>query len=161
MRKKLKLGIALGCVGLKFIFWWRMGNKKTTWLIYTVLVGLIPIIARVLVWGMTNAGAVSYFSASDFIAFGLVLHISNINEVEHTDSSHKAWKTTQNGISILFITLYSILFALIMLNDGIPGLLDMNTLGICVFVLAWISFAISFSVYDRISKTQQRGSLND
>lgn len=41
--------------------WGYMENKKTTWLIYTVLVGLIPIIARVLVWGMTSTGSISFF----------------------------------------------------------------------------------------------------
>ena len=128
-----------------------MENKKITWLIYTVLVGLIPIIARLLVWGMTSAGTVSFFSASDFIAFGLVLHISNINEVEHLDNSEKDWKTAQNGMSILFITLYSILFSLIMLSDATPKIIDVETVGICVIVLSVISFLISYSVYDRIS----------
>ncbi|HHQ4571049.1 TPA: hypothetical protein ACSP3H_001912 [Aeromonas veronii] len=132
--------------------WGYMENKKTTWLIYTVLVGLIPIIARVLVWGMTSTGSISFFSASDFIAFGLVLHISNINEVEHLDSSEKNWKTAQNGISILFITLYSILFSLIMLTEGIPNLIDIKTVSICVVSLSVISFLISYSVYDRISR---------
>ncbi len=62
-----------------------MENKKVKWLIYTVLVGLIPILSRFLVWGVTEPGIVSFITASDFIAFGLILHISNINEIEHPD----------------------------------------------------------------------------
>ncbi len=50
------------------------------------------------------------FNASDFVAFGLILHISNINEIEHFNDNEKSWKTIQNGISIGFISLYSVLF---------------------------------------------------
>ena len=70
-----------------------MENKKTKWLIYTVVFGLIPIISRLLVWGVTQHGTVSAFATSDFIAFGLILHISNINEIEHLSDDNKSWKT--------------------------------------------------------------------
>ena len=75
-----------------------MENKKIKWLIYTVLVGLIPIISRFLVWGVTQAGTVSILAASDFIAFGLILHISNINEIEHLSDSDKSCKI--NGVRL-------------------------------------------------------------
>ena len=65
-----------------------MENKKIKWLIYTVLVGLIPILSRLLIWLVTKEGTVEMLNASDFVAFGLVLHISNINEIEHISSSH-------------------------------------------------------------------------
>ena len=58
-----------------------MENKKVKWLIYTVLVGLIPMLSRLLVLTVTQPGVVSLIEASDFIAFGLILHISNINEI--------------------------------------------------------------------------------
>ena len=92
-------------------------DKKTKWLIYTVLVGLIPILSRIFVWSVTEAGVVSLIMASDFIAFGLILHISNINEIEHLADDEKSWKTVQNGVSIAFIAFYSVLFALIMISD--------------------------------------------
>jgi membrane-associated PAP2 superfamily phosphatase len=128
-----------------------MESKKIKWLIYTVLVGLIPIIARILVWGVTQTGTVSLFAASDFIAFGLILHISNINEIEHLSDSDKSWKTIQNGTSILFIALYSILFSLIMLSESIPNFINTQVIKICVIFLSVISFLISFSVFHRIS----------
>lgn len=58
-----------------------MENKKIKWLIYTVLVGLIPIMSRLLVWLVSNKVGIEILNASDFVAFGLVLHISNINEI--------------------------------------------------------------------------------
>lgn len=127
-----------------------MGSKKIKWLIYTVLVGLIPILSRLIVWLVTKEGSVNLFSPSDFVAFGLVLHISNINEIEHFSGIQKEWKTAQNGISIAFIAFYSVLFALTLIGENI---VDVNAITICTMVLSVVSFLISYSVYDRISKT--------
>lgn len=127
-----------------------MGSKKIKWLIYTVLVGLIPILSRLIVWLVTKEGSVNLFSPSDFVAFGLVLHISNINEIEHFSGIQKEWKTAQNGISIAFIAFYSALFALTLIGENI---VDVNAITICTMVLSVVSFLISYTVYDRISKT--------
>ncbi|WP_313597127.1 hypothetical protein [Psychrobacter sanguinis] len=129
-----------------------MGNKKTKWLIYTVLVGLIPIIARFFAWLVTKQGTVDLLSASDFVAFGLVLHISNINEIEHFSGLEYKWKTVQNGVSVMFIAFYSVLLALNLLGENI---VDTKTMTNCTMLLASISFAISYSVYDRISKISE------
>lgn len=136
-------------------------NKKTKWLIYTVLVGLIPILSRLFVWLITKNGQVEPLNASDFIAFGLVLHISNINETEHLNAMEdRSWKTIQNGLSITFIALYSVLFTLALLsvknND-----IDIGIIFTCSIVLAIVSFAISFIVFDRISKLRNTGEGND
>lgn len=128
-----------------------MENKKVKWLIYTVLVGLIPILSRLLVWGVTESGVVSVITASDFIAFGLILHISNINEIEHLSEDELSWKTIQNGISIAFIAFYSVLFAIIMVSEGIPSFIDIDVIQKCTVGLAFISLMISFSVFHRIS----------
>lgn len=136
-----------------------MENRKVKWLIYTVLVGLIPIASRVLVWGVTQPGTISILAASDFIAFGLILHISNINEIEHLGDGEKTWKTIQNGTSILFIALYSVLFALTMLSEGVPGFVDSTVIKVCVVILAIVSFLISFSVFHRISNIQKSEAI--
>lgn len=129
-----------------------MENKKIKWLIYTVLVGLIPILSRIFVWSVTESGVVSFIMASDFIAFGLILHISNINEIEHLTDDEKSWKTVQNGTSIAFIAFYSVLFALVMISEGIPSFIDIEAIKNCAVGLAVISFLISFSVFHRVSK---------
>jgi len=129
-----------------------MGNKKAKWLIYTVLVGLIPILSRFLVWVVTEKGIIDLLSPSDFIAFGLVLHISNINEIEHFDIE-KDWKTAQNGISIAFIALYSVLFTLMLIGRNI---VNTQAIQYSTIALAIVSFLISYSVYDRVSKINQK-----
>lgn len=125
-----------------------MESKKTKWLIYTVLVGLIPILSRLLVWIVTINGTIDLLSPADFIAFGLVLHISNINEIEHFDIE-KNWKTAQNGISIAFIALYSVLFTLTLIGSNIVSI---NAIQYSTITLAVVSFLISYSVYDRVSR---------
>ena len=128
-----------------------MENKKIKWLIYTVLVGLIPILSRLLVYAVTQAGTIDLFNASDFVAFGLVLHISNINEIEHLTSMGRSWKTIQNGTSIAFISFYSVLFALTLLGN-IPGsVIRIYVITYCAMALNVVSFLLSFSVYYKVS----------
>ena len=128
-----------------------MKNTKSKWLAYTVLVGLIPILSRLLVWLIANGEVLHAFAAADFVAFGLVLHISNINELEHALVQNKPWKTVQNGVSVIFIALYSVLFATLLLAEKHPTLIDANSMLNCVAVLAFASFILSLSILDRLS----------
>ena len=127
---------------------------KVKWLIYTVLVGLIPIVLRALLWAISPYQTVDLFSASDFVAFGLILHISNINEIEHFNDLEKSWKTFQNGTSIFLITVYSFLFAAYLFGQANPGKINVGTVRTISMILSGVSFYLSFSVYDRISKVE-------
>ena len=127
-----------------------MTNIKIKWLIYTVLVGLIPVLSRMLIWLISRN--MDIFNASDFVVFGLILHISNINEMEHFDDLEKSWKTIQNGLSIVFILFYGILLAAYSLDQSSPGLVDVGAMKYVSMVLGLVSFGISFSVHHRISK---------
>lgn len=126
---------------------WRtaLNTKKIKWLIYTVLVGLIPILARFSAWAITKSGTVELLASSDFIAFGLVLHISNINEIEHLVEVDAPWKTLQNGVAITFIALYGVLF-----SAGLFGGDTVNSVALLIvsMILAAVSLALSYSVYD-------------
>lgn len=127
---------------------------KVKWLIYTVLVGLIPIVLRALLWIISPQQTINLFSASDFVAFGLILHISNINEIEHFNDLEKSWKTFQNGTSIFLITVYSFLFAAHLFSQSNPGTINVDTVRTISMILSGVSFYLSFSVYDRISKVE-------
>ncbi len=132
-----------------------MRNIKIKWLIYTVLVGLIPVLSRALIWFISQNRTMDFFNASDFVAFGLILHISNINEIEHFNDSEKSWKTIQNGFSIAFISFYSVLFACSLLGQSNPGLINVQSITYFSIGLNFVSFLMSFIVYDRISKREQ------
>ena len=132
-----------------------MANVKIKWLIYTVLVGLIPVLSRALIWFISQNRTMDFFNAADFVALGLILHISNINEIEHFNDPEKSWKTMQNGISIVFISFYSVLFACSLLGQSNPGLIDVGAIKYAAIVLSLTSFGISYSVYRRIAKLRQ------
>lgn len=129
-----------------------MTNIKIKWLIYTVLVGIIPALLRMLIWFISQDQTMDIFNASDFVAFGLILHISNINEIEHFNDHEKSWKTIQNGFSIAFISFYSVLFACYLLGQSNPGLINFESIKYLSMVLSFVSFLLSLSVYNRISK---------
>ena len=128
---------------------------KVKWLIYTVLIGLIPIFLRMLIWSILQNRTMDLFNASDFVAFGLVLHISNINQIEHFSDGQKSWKTIQIGFSILFILFYGILFASSLLGQLNPGMINVKNLTGFSISFSFVSFLMSFAVYDRVSKREQ------
>lgn len=121
-------------------------EMRTKWLMYTVFIGLLPIGLRLLMtsWGIS----IPYFSASDFIAFGFVLHISILNEIEHVDQQ-KVWKTVQNGMSIVAIFVYGAFTCGLMLNEsGISGV-NLDAVRNTAMIAAIVSFIISLSVFYR------------
>ena len=129
-----------------------MVNRNVKWLSYTVFVGLIPVLARFVIWAVTDYHRISLLNATDFIIFGLILHISNINEIEHFNDGHQSWKTFHNGSSILFIVMYAVLFACQLLGNAAPGLVNSTSLLIFALILSVISLLLSGSVYYRLSK---------
>lgn len=133
----------------------EQGNRKIKWLIYTVLVGLIPILSRLIVWVATKEGVVDGLSPSDFIAFGLILHISNINEIEHFTHAERQWKTIQNGVSIAFIAFYSVLFCLTLIGESVINIGAITALAV---TLSLVSFFASYSVYDNVSRLDMEGT---
>lgn len=132
-----------------------MTDRKIKWLMYTVLVGLIPVVARLLIWAISQDRNLEFVNAADFVVFGLILQISNINEVEHFNDSQGSWKTIQNGTSIAFIAVYGVLFAAYLLGQSNPGLIDPEAIRFLAIGLSIVSFVLSYSVYNRISRLPQ------
>ncbi len=124
---------------------------KTHWLAYTILVGLIPVLSRFLIWAVTKEGSIEPFSPQDFIAFGLVLHISSINEIERYTLADESWKTIQHAVAAFFITLYGALFCLTLIGGDV---VDPRSIMICVGFIALGSLFISYCLFNRISELQ-------
>ena len=137
-----------------------MANRIAKWLIYTVVVGFIPVLLRMLVWLISqDKSALDVFNALDFIVLGLVLQISNINEIEHLYDSERTWKTTHNGISIILIVFYSALFVFYLLGESIPDSIDEAAVKSLAMAAALPSIVLSFMVYYRVSKlAEARGN---
>ena len=129
-----------------------MVDRNVKWIFYTVLVGLIPVFARLLVWLVDQSNAVPAFDATDFIIFGLVLHISIINEIEHVHQDSQSWKTAHNGTSLWFIVMFAVLFACQILDQSKAELFNDRAILIVAWVMAAVSFLLSLTVLYRLSR---------
>lgn len=89
-----------------------MKFSKSRWFTYTLLVGLIPVLTRLLVWFVSTTDQIEPIAAIDLVTFGLVLTASVINEVEHLPAKEHEWESIQNGLAIASITLYGALYAM-------------------------------------------------
>ena len=133
-----------------------MKFSKSKWLAYTFAVGLIPVLTRLLVWITTTTGTVNALSAPDFIAFGLVMHVSVINELEHCPPKERDWRTIQNGASLLFIALYVALYAVTLIGERSVNLIDATVMLRSSIAFAFVSSLLSLSVFHRLSKLNSR-----
>ena len=129
-----------------------MDAHRTSWLINTCLLGLLPAMARLVVWRIYNGG-VEPFATSDFVAFGLVLHSSNINEVNRISGSDESWKIVHNGLSIIFIVIYAlVMFATIIPSSHIN---QKSTFNSCIW-LSIVSFMLSVTVFFRSNASKAK-----
>lgn len=136
-----------------------MQNKQVKWLIYTVFVGMIPIFFRILVSLAAESGDISMLVPTDVISFGLVLHISMINEIEHVKGDH-SWKTVINGVSIMFLTLYGGFSGILILANDDNKLVNTDSTLALVTFLAIISFGIGVAVFFKILSTTHSSEQN-
>lgn len=128
-------------------------NKHIKWLAYTVGVGILPILARLLVNILSNdneTGGIEWFATNDFIAFGFVMHISILNEIEHMHNDDN-WKTINNFSSIGFVFFFGLLTLAHLLVEAGTANLNPNTLKLCSMTIAGISFILAHSVFKRLS----------
>src|SRR5687768_1766387 len=98
---------------------------KRKWFIYTVLIGLIPFFLRLMIFCFTRNVQIGYtLNEIDLISFGLILNLTNINELEGSHNIDLAWKTTQVGLSLLLLILFSAFLALAYLSEIITDTFD-------------------------------------
>lgn len=129
-----------------------MQTKKIRWLVYTVLVGLIPIVSRCFVWMVTHAGTIDPLAAADFVAFGLVLHIATINELDRLSNNNSSWKVVHTGVAVSCVAFYSVLYSIGVVGDKI---VDKKALTYCASAMALFSFLLNYSVFVQLDKAAQ------
>lgn len=139
------------------------------WLIYTVIVGALPILVRILVYLISNhlPNAVC-FNPVDIVFFGLTLNISNINEVSSLKNQKvnkgevdviSNYKDTFSGLSTLLIILLAIpLGALYLgvLTD--QTIINQTTAFIGAIALGVLSLVFSSIVMYNVLKLQKHGN---
>ena len=133
-----------------------MVNRKFNWLIYTALVGLAPAILRFFVWFVSRNPSADLLNAADLMIFGLVLHISVINELQHfSDDDQRSWKGLQILFSVAFIAFYSCLLTCHLIGEFNPGLIDNQAVVLLAAVLGLASFILSYNVYNRVTNIEE------
>lgn len=126
---------------------------KTKWLIYTVLIGLMPFFIRVFIVLFDKRGTFGYlFNEIDFISFGLILNLSVINELEDKIVADKVWKSRVIGYSIFSILILSAILAIVTYSDfNMNKDLNRNSIKICAIFLALVNFLLNYSVYNKLN----------
>ena len=127
---------------------------KTKWLIYTVLIGLMPFFIRTFIYLIDRTATLDYWiNEIDFIGFGLVLHLSILNELEDKDFDDKVWRTRHIGFSVIGILFLASLLAIVTYADFKKSDdLNENTVKTMSIIFSLISFLFSYSIYNRLNK---------
>ncbi|WP_416467869.1 hypothetical protein [Pseudomonas sp. LFS044] len=140
-----------------------MVNKygRRRWLLFTVVFGMIPIFFRLSTYLFLNdAGSFQPFTASDFIALGIVLQVSVFTEMKYTTSDDDHWRQLFTGCAALFLTLFSAFYLLVLFSE-----LGTNiNLALILKVTAGLDFVsvlLYLAVYDRITAATAHAQLRE
>ncbi len=139
------------------------------WLIYTVIVGALPILVRILMYIISNhiPNAVC-FSPVDIVFFGLTLNISNINEV----NSLKPKRTKKGEVDVIsnYKDAFSAFSTLLIIFLAIPlgalymeeltdqTIINQTTAFVGAIVLSVLSLVFSSIVMYNVLKLQKHGN---
>jgi O-antigen/teichoic acid export membrane protein len=119
-----------------------------------VLIGLVPFFIRFLVFFILDGTNINYIlNEVDMVTFGLVLNLTNINELESYQSKERMWKTTNIGISVLLLIIFAAFLMLVYLSEIQTNLnFNRNNIKYCALALGISSFFLSYSIYDKLNK---------
>lgn len=119
----------------------QMSERAINWLMFTCGLGLLPLLARLVVW-LISTNSVEPIATGDLVAFGLVLHSANINEVNRASNKDDKFRSVHVGVSILFLVVYSILLYATIDSAG----RNLSTVLVIATLMAVFTFILSFSV---------------
>ncbi|EPF93272.1 hypothetical protein GCM10025882_07780 [Acinetobacter gyllenbergii] len=120
-------------------------KKIYIWLIFTVLIGLLPIISRITTVNVFLLQDVVIISPVDVIVFGIVLHVSILNELNNLQKDNE-WRLIAIGISTLFIIGYVLLLSAAICSESKNLTLNIDLLLNASIGLATISFIQCFVI---------------
>ena len=126
---------------------------KTKWFIYTVLIGLIPFFIRAFFYiTMKNTQSGYVFNAVDMVTFGLILQLSNINELEGKKDLDEKWQARNIGISLFCVVLFAAFLAISYFQDFDKNkIFDEDKIKILAGTLSITSFILSYSIYNKLN----------
>lgn len=136
--------------------------KKKRWIYYTVIVGALPFIIRLIVFAFLTSRTWDFlFNAVDFVFLGLTLNLTNVNELNSLRLKTKRNqetifsddnKETLTWWSTFFIILLSLTLGMLYLSEQTGlNILDKDialygSMGLCI-----VSFIFSNSVINKLN----------
>ena len=126
-------------------------RRLVNWLVNVCLLGLLPVIARLFVWMISDHG-VTAFASSDIVVFGIVLQSFSISELSRQTILSEDQRTIHLGLAIIFTVLFGLLLAV---TISAPQTLNAKSIIWAASALSIVSFLLGFSI---ISASTQEGA---
>ncbi|CAH2755635.1 hypothetical protein BUAKA3JSW_00517 [Bacteroides uniformis] len=126
--------------------------RKTKWIIYTVLIGLMPFLIRLFVFMLSaNREWGLLFNPVDFIFLGLTLNLTNLNELNN-EKLEPILKLKFEGYSVIQIILLSgILGILYFAEQSQKDILDKTIALVCAIAFCLLSFIFSNAIMNKLN----------
>lgn len=126
--------------------------RKTKWIIYTVLIGLMPFLIRLFVFILSaNREWGLLFNPVDFIFLGLTLNLTNLNELNN-EKLEPILKLKFEGYSVIQIILLSgILGILYFAEQYQKDILDKTIALVCAIAFCLLSFIFSNAIMNKLN----------
>ena len=118
------------------------------WLMRTLLIGCIPLIARFIVWILISAKNVGFvFNPVDIVFLGLSLNLNNLNEL-HNDNVIKNTKSFKyhQGFSIILTVTFSLILSVLYVSEILNIQIIKNYFIWCTSVCCLSSAYLSISI---------------
>lgn len=126
--------------------------RKTKWIIYTVLIGLMPFFIRVFVFMLSvNREWSLLFNPVDFIFLGLTLNLTNLNELNN-EKFDPILKLKFEGYSVIQIVILSgVLGILYFAEQSQKEILDRIVALVCAIAFSYLSFLFSNAIMNKLN----------
>ena len=136
--------------------------KKTKWLIYTVLIGLIPLFIRFFIYIISIDKPFTYvLNEVDIVTFGLILQLTNINELDDNETFEKSAKTAYFGLSIFFLILFAAFLGVTYFSENLQTpIVSKDKIKYLSISMGIASFVMSYSINHRLNAINQTNNDN-
>ena len=153
--KNIPIRIALFCknniFALSNIIFTQM--RKCKWVIYTVIIGLIPIFLRIIMCLFSlNKDWEQLISPVDVAFFGLTLNLTNLNELNGETELTPKEKSTFIGYSVIFIVILSAIVGVLYFAEQTKGyIVDKTVVFVCSILLCIVSYLFSNAIMNKLN----------
>lgn len=127
--------------------------RKCRWIIYTVIIGLIPIFLRIIMCLFSlNKDWGQLISPVDVAFFGLTLNLTNLNELNGETGLTPKEKSKFVGYSVIFIILLSAIVGVLYFAEQTKGnIVDKNVVFVCSILLCIVSYLFSNAIMNKLN----------